>query len=119
MGLDSRRSRAGNHSRNKYYKGEYVDDKGQLIKDAIIQGIFYSTDYEDFTKTTINMGSIKKKQVSGKLVTTDYVGDLEPDDYVLYDGNLYVVTNIVEGDLNENKQYSTRPSFQTIISVRR
>ena len=118
MALDTRRSRAGKFSRNKYYKGEYVE-KMQLVKDAISQGVFYSSDKEAFTVSTIVSGAMKKQMITGVIVTNDYIPDLEPDDFVEYEGILHLVEKVVFDDLNDNKEFSTRPSYETTITLRR
>ena len=42
---------------------------------------------------------------------------MEVNDFVLYDGTLYRVDNVVHGDLNKNKFISARPSYTSIISL--
>jgi len=118
LAIDLRRSRTGKYSRNKYYKGEYVD-KMKLIKGAKAQGVFYSSDLEPMTITTIAVGMVKKKQYLIRLLTHDYIPDLTADDFVLYEGTLWLVDSVVFDDLNDNKEFSTRPSYETTIQLRR
>lgn len=118
MGIDVNQTRSTTFDRNKYYKAKYVD-KTELVQDAVAQGVFYSTDKEPFKQEMVGFGNVQRKQVTGTLLTFDNVGDLEPNDFVLYRGELYLVVKVIGNDKNENKEFSSRPSFATEISLRR
>jgi len=90
-----------------------------LKTDAKCQGVFYSNDHTPFTTSSVKMGNVKKKVVTGSIITYDFIPDLEEDDFILYEGDLFIVKDISREDLTENKQYSTRPSYETIIELRR
>jgi hypothetical protein len=120
MGIDILQSRAGRFDRNKYYKRQYVDAM-KLVKGAVAQGVFYSTDKVAYSEQTMAVGNIKKTMKLITLETTDSINNLEVDDFVLYggDGELYIVDNIVAEDYNQSKEFSKRPSFRKEIRLRR
>lgn len=117
MGVDIRESRSEMNDRNKYYKADYVNNM-KLTKDAVAQGVFYSTDLVPLEITSVNSGNIMHKQYIITIVTRDVISDLEVNDYVLYSGSeLYRVDNIIAKDVNDQKRFSARPSFETTIRL--
>jgi hypothetical protein len=120
MGIDLYQSRANKLDRSIYYKREYVDNM-KLIKGAVAQGIFYSTDKVAYSEQTMAVGNMKKTMKLITIETTDNINDLEVDDFVLYggDGEIYIVDNIVAEDFNPAKEFSNRPSFRKEIRLRR
>ena len=119
MGINIVQSRDKYNDRNQYYKRSYVDNM-KLNPGAVSEGVFYSTDTIPLERQTIIMGSVKKTALTITIETLDSVENMDVDDYVLYsDGNLYIVENIVAEDVNENKEFSKRPSFKTTIRLRR
>lgn len=119
MGIDVSRSRNEYFDRNQYFKRNYVDNM-KLLSGAVSEGVFYSKDVVPLEKQTIVMGSVKKTAYVITIETNDSVDNLDVDDFVLYsDGNLYLVDNIVAEDINDNKEFSKRPSFKTTIRLRR
>lgn len=120
MGIDISQSRVGKFDRNIYYKREYVDNM-KLTKNAIAQGVFYTTDKIAYSEQTMAVGNMKKTMKLITLETTDSINDLEVDDFVLYggDGELYIVDSIVAEDYNPSKEFSKRPSFRKEIKLRR
>jgi hypothetical protein len=120
MGIDLYQSRANKLDRSIYYKREYVDNM-KLIKGAVAQGIFYSTDKVAYSEQTMAVGNMKKTMKLITIETTDNINDLEVDDFVLYggDGEIYIVDNIVAEDFNPAKEFSNRASFRKEIRLRR
>lgn len=118
MGIDITTSRTEKTDRCKYYKKEYVQNM-KLVQDAVVQGVFYSHDVEPFTTRRISSGSIQKSQTIGTIETTDHVGDLEPNFYVLYEGEIYVVEEVSRQDKATEKEFSRNPSKVTKIRLRR
>lgn len=118
MGIDIAQSRADKFDRCKYYKAKYVD-KMKLVKNAVCEGVFYSTDKIGFQSQTVVNGPIKKTQITGVIETSDYISNLTVDDYVLYRGELYIVDGHAGTDKNESKEFSSRPSYVTEIRLRR
>ena len=118
MAIDIRTSRSGKSNRNKYYKKEFVENM-KLVKDAKAQGVFYSNDEAPFNSVAISSGNIMRRQTTGTLVTEDIVDDLEVNDYVFYDGNLYLVVGIDVEDNDNQKWFSNFPSKITKIKLRR
>jgi hypothetical protein len=118
MAIDTRTSRSGKSNRNKYYKKEFVENM-KLVQDAKAQGVFYSNDEAPFSSTAISSGNIMKKQTTGTLVTEDIVDDLEVNDFVMNDGNLYLVVSIDREDNDDQKWFSNFPSKITKIRLRR
>lgn len=117
MGVDVRESRLEMNDRNKYYKANYVNNM-KLTKDAVAQGVFYSTDLIPLEIQSINNGNVMSKQYIITIVTRDIISDLEVNDYVLYSGSeLYRVDNIIANDANDQKRFSARPSFETTIRL--
>lgn len=117
MGRDTREATSG-LDRNKYYKSVYVDDN-KLQKDAVCQGVFYSTDHEPIT-TTIEWNNGTHFTVTRvKLETKDYVADLTADYFVLYNGDLWRVEEIQSADIIDNAKPFKRHSNKTIISLKR
>lgn len=118
MGIDLLQSRSDKFNRNKWYRREYVENM-KLQQDTIAQGVFYSTDKIPLQKQTLATGNIKKTIYTITIETNDVVKELQVDDYVLYDGELWLVDNIVASDYNTAKEFSKRPSFTTEIRLRK
>lgn len=118
MGIDLMQPRSKNFNRNKYYSREYVENM-KLQKNATALGVFYSTDKIPLQQQTLSIGNIKKTQYTITLETTDTINELKVDDYVLYNGELWLVESIIANDHNEAKEFSGRPSFVTEISLRK
>jgi len=118
MAIDVRTSRKGRFDRNKYYKATYVTGN-KLTSGAIAQGIFYSTDTVAVNVVIFMNGNVQAKQYTVTIETSDYVGDLEPNDYVLYSGELWLVVNAIPDDQNKSKEFNSRPVYTTTISLRK
>jgi hypothetical protein len=116
MGIDVNNSRRDYPDRNIWYKAKYVTNN-KLVKDAIPQGVFYSKDVKDFGTQLAQVGNGQVILKTGEIETNDNVSEMEVNDFVLYDGTLYRVDNVVHGDLNKNKYISTRPSYTSTISL--
>ena len=119
MAIDLRTKRAG-RDRNKYYKANYVNNM-KLVADADVKGVFYSTDYEPKKKSVIVNGSARHIETRARIMTTDYVPDLLPDDYILSgdDGLLYIVEEVTQEDIHDEAKPYARHSITTIITMRR
>lgn len=117
MGRDIRQAKTG-LDRNKYYKAEYVQNM-QLTNEAIPKGVFYSTDAEPSNQVSILTGSVRHQQTSIKIITDDYVPDLVSDDYVLHNGELWIVENVLRADINDNAKPFRNNPLRTTISMRR
>jgi hypothetical protein len=119
MAIDLRTKRAG-RDRNKYYKASYVNNM-KLSPEADMKGIFYSTDFEPTKKSVVVHGSTRHIETRTKIITTDFIPDLVPDDYVLYggDGLLYLVEEVVSEDIDDDAKPYARHSTSTIITMRR
>lgn len=120
MGIDILQSRSVRFDRNIYYKRTYIDNM-KLIKGAVAEGVFYSTDKVSFSEQTMAVGNMKKTMKLVTIETTDSIDDLQVDDFVLYggDGQIYIVENIIAEDYNSSKEFSNRPSFRKEIRLRR
>jgi len=117
MGIDVNLSRKDKTVRAKYYKRQYVQNM-KLVQNAQVAGIFYVSDKDVFSTSTVFAGNIKKTQTIGVVVTHDVVTELEVDDYVLYFGNLFIVEDIVRNDQTSHKEFSIRPKTITQIRLR-
>lgn len=118
MGIDLNLSRRDKTKRVKYYKRNYVENM-KLTQDAQVAGVFYVSDKDVFTTQTISAGNVKRTQTTGVVVTHDVVYGIEVDDFVSYDGSLYVVADIVRNDETSHKEFSSRPKTVTEIRLRK
>lgn len=120
MGIDITQSRSVRFDRNIYYKRTYIENM-KLVKGAVAEGIFYSTDKVAFSEQSMAVGNMKKTMKLVTIETTDSIDDLQVDDFVLYggDGQIYIVENIVATDHNSAKEFSSRPGFIKEIRLRR
>jgi hypothetical protein len=118
MGLDLQKPRKNHFDRNKWYKREYVNNM-KLIQGAAVSGVFYSTDKDAISIQTIFVGNIKKTTYTITIITHDNVAEMEMDDYVLYNNELWLVDNILSDDDNKAKQFSSRASRITEILLRK
>lgn len=116
MGIDARQSRKNKNDRFKYYSGMFVENK-TLKKDAICKGVFYAENGESLKTQTKKIGNILVKETIGTIITNDCVNDLEIHDYVEYGDGLFLVTAIVEDELNQ--QFTARKLVTTTITIRR
>ena len=118
MGIDLNLSRRDKTKRVKYYQRQYVDNM-KLTPNAQVAGVFYASDKDVFTTQTISVGNIKKTQTTGIIITHDVVYAMQVDDFVLYDGSLYVIADIVRSDETSHKEFSSRPKTVTEIRLRK
>lgn len=109
------------HSRRcLYYKGRMVDNASKLISNAVAEGVFYCQDkipYKEYTEVINGVTRIKVKTLT--IETNDFVPNLDCDDFVLYEGDLWRVVSITKDDQEKNKFYSSRASATTTIELRR
>ena len=117
MGIDIRNKHSG-LDRNKYYKGEYVNNM-VLNQGAESQGVFYSKDVEPTVMTNIVVGGVKHKQYIAKIETLDYIPDLELDYYVIYDSELWIVQEITAADIVDIAKPFKRHAYKYTITLRR
>lgn len=119
MGRDLSKSRANRFDRNKWYKSNNINNM-KLIEGAVAEGVFYSIDTVPFAMSyEVAGGTNMVKKITGTIETQDVVSGMEVNDFVLYDGEIYIIENIIYDDVNENKELSARPSFVTTIQLRR
>lgn len=120
MAINVNTKRNKNATRCLYYKGRMVDNASKLISNAVAEGVFYALDkipYKEYTEVVNGVSRIKVKTLT--IETSDYVPNLECDDFVLYEGNLWRVVDITKDDSEKNKFYSSRPATVSTISLRR
>jgi hypothetical protein len=116
MGINLTKPRKNHLDRNKWYKREYVNNM-KLIQGAPVGGVFYSKDKDFISLQSGFAGNIKKTIKSVVIITHDNVWGLEPDDYVMYAEELWLVDGILfNGDNNE---FSTREGVTTEVTLRR
>ncbi len=112
MARDTRTNAKECHDRNKYYKRI----EGTQEFETKPRGIFYSTDEIPLTIAPIVVnGKAKGKKYEVTIKTYDTVTDLEVDDIVEYSGERWRVNQVTPNDVNDNKQFSNRPRFETTI----
>lgn len=104
--------------RCKYYKGEYTDNN-KLSRAEECEGVFYSTDYEPIKINNYVNNGVKHKDYTVKLITNDYIPDIEIDDYVLYNEEYWLVTDIQVSDIKDNAKPFLRHSNETIIGLKK
>lgn len=116
MARDIRYAQLGD--RNKYYKAQYVN-QNKLTQNAVCQGVFYSTDNEPMNITSENFNGVSHKTKRIKIETIDYIPDLEIDDFVLYNNEIWLVESLDIADLVDNaKAFKSHPN-KTIIGLKR
>lgn len=118
MAIDFNQSRKKNFDRNKWYSRQYVNNM-KLEQNATSNGVFYSTDKVAQQSQTIAVGNIKKTVFTLTIETTDTIDGMKVDDYVLYNGDLWLVESIVADDYNSAKEFSKRAGFITEIRLRK
>lgn len=118
MAIDFNQSRGDKYNRNKWYNRQYVNNM-KLQQNATSNGVFYSVDKIPLQKQTVSVGNIKKTIFTITIETNDTIDGMNVDDYVLYNGELWLVDNIVANDYNTAKEFSKRPSFTTEIRLRK
>ena len=115
-----------NTKRNKhatrclYYKGRMVDNASKLISNAVAEGVFYAQDkepYREYTEVVNGISRIKVKTLT--IETNDYIPNLDCDDFVLYEGDLWRVVSITKDDQEKNKFYSSRAATVSTIELRK
>ena len=106
MAININTKRNKNATRCLYYKGQFVDNQSKLISNAVAEGVFYAQDkepYREYTEVVNGVGRIKVKTLI--IQTNDFIPDLETDDFVLYEGDLWRVVAISKDDQEKNKYY--------------
>jgi len=116
MARDTRYAQIGD--RVKYYKAEYVN-QNKLTQDAECQGVFYSTDHEPLSVISEWLNGTQHKTKRIKLKTIDFVTDLEVDDFVLYNDELWLVESLEIADIENNAKPYLRHANTTIIGLRK
>lgn len=117
MARDTRDPKLG-LDRNKYYKAEYVN-QNKLTQDAECKGVFYSRDFEPIKQDVNWVGAVQNKVKRVRLETNDYIPDLETDDFVLYNGELWLVETLETSDIIDNAKPYLRHSNKTIVGLRK
>jgi hypothetical protein len=114
MARDVRTNQADYNDRNKYYKR--IEGTNEFEEKP--RGVFWSKDLVAMTTTPIIInGKIKNVRYEVTIVTLDYIVDLQVDDEVEYGGERFRVEKIIADDLNKNKKFMTRPTFETQITL--
>lgn len=114
MARDTRTNAKECHDRNKYYK-RFEGTQEYNVKPS---GVFYSMDRVPLAITPVIInGKVKGSRREVTIVTYDTVSDLTVDDIVEYGGERFRVDKIVPNDVNDNKQFSRRPRFETEITL--
>lgn len=115
MARDYRTNQADYYDRNKYYKR--IEGKVNQYEEKP-RGVFWSKDLIAMTETPVIVnGIVKGKRSEVTIVTLDQVTDLSVDDRVEYGGEFFRVEKIVADDLNKNKRFMKRPTFETQITL--
>lgn len=104
-------------NRNKYYKGT-VTTNNKLTRSKNAIGVFYSSDYEPIRFMNEVVNGVKHSKKTVKLITNDYISNLEVDDFVYYSGEYWLVESIEVADIRDNAKPFTRHSNQYIIGLR-
>jgi len=104
--------------RNKYYKG-VLTNNNKLTRSETVLGIFYSKDYEPVRTLSEVVNGVKHTKTTVKLLTNDYIPNLEVDDYVLFDGGYWIVETVDKADIVDNAKPYLRHSNQYIIGLRK
>lgn len=113
MGIETRRPRQG-LDRCKYYKG-ILTAGNKLTADETCLGIFYSNDLTPLTSSSVVSGNIARTEYRITIQTHDIITELAPNDFVLYDGNMYIVEKVESKDENDHgKQFRSNPTKKTI-----
>ena len=81
--------------------------------------MFYSVDYESMSVTSEWLNGTQHKTKRIKIKTNDYVVDLEIDDYVMYNGDLWLVESLEVADIVDNAKPYQKHSNESIIGLRR
>ena len=105
-------------NRNKYYKGTLTNGN-KLTRATAIQGVFYSRDYEPIRMFNEVVNRVKHTKKTVKLITNDYIPNLEIDDYVYYNSEYWLVDSIEIADIKDNAKPFKRRSNQYIIGLRK
>ena len=116
MGRDVRNEQTGD--RNKFFKAQYVN-QNKLITNAECEGVFYSTDIESEKEMIewINGTQYKVRRV--KIETKDFVTNLNVDDFVLYNDELWVVESKEFKEMNDNAKMFRRNALVTKIGFKK
>lgn len=93
-------------------------DGSSLYYDINPKEIFYFKD-DGFETTYTSVNGHTEKQKVGKLETIDLKdGAITPEDYVMINGEVFIVTKVKYVDNDIENHISKRPSGKTIIDVR-
>ena len=103
--------------RNKYFKGTYTTNN-KLTRDTVVQGVFYSSDYESVKILNEVVNNVKHIKKTVKLLTNDYIPDLQADYFVLYDNEYWLVESVDKADIIDNAKPFKRHSNQYIVSLK-
>lgn len=118
MARDIRQHKDKSNERCFYYKANYVD-KRKLLPNAVVEGVFYARENADFISSQGQNGNVAYKKSDGEIKTNDYVANLEVNDYVYWQGNLYLVAEIRDGAEIFTNQLSMRKAKTTYIRLRK
>lgn len=78
--------------RVKYYDHAYIDNDTSLIPTLKVKGIFYARKQTNVkNEVYITQAGQKTTQQRMTLYTDDLVKDLEPDDFILFNGEKWIV----------------------------
>lgn len=119
MAINTNASRATKKIRCKYYRGEYLENKSELRKDAQVKGVFYAEQTTGFAKVKKTTGNVRSNQTMVKLTTNDFVDDLLVDDFVLFDNEIWLVVSIIQTLANKSSGFLRKSQTVTEIELRK
>lgn len=118
MGIDTRSSNRTRFVRCTYYSNKNTKQE-VLERNADKLGIFYAQEINGVSNSKQDIGGFVRRDLNTTSILTDDEIDIKTDDWVEFDGYLYIVTGVQFTDNERNKMFSARPNIRTLIQLRR
>lgn len=121
MAIDLYRSRRNNFFKCNYWKRNVIgiQDNEELIHNITPSGIFYAKIVDSKMDTAQDIANVFRSGYEEMSIQTEDIVDIQHDDIVLFRGQLWFAERVNENVIEKNTQFSTKPSKQTTILIRK
>lgn len=119
-GIDTRQSHIGYYLTGYAYKHLVnVTNTNTMRYEKTPRGVFYCKEVSPYQYTTNDLGEVIQVKVGDvSIETPDFIGTLESNDRVVFNGQKYIVLSVQKRLKLKQERFGKRPSAVSIIALR-
>lgn len=117
--IDIYRSRRGKNFKCLYWKRKILLNQEELEHKKNVSGVFYATITTSKSKDIQDIANVFRIGVEEIVLQTEDIVNLEPDDKVLFKGDIWLVLRTNDEVIQKNAQYGLCESKSTNIYLRK